>query len=710
MTTFFALQCPVCGRPVEDPPPSACLTCGLPAVGQAARVVTRIGVTLREIAADRDALIGTLRAAAPGPARQPVQTAAPAAPAWQPTGAPVPPPPWQPPARDPEPIPWMSEPPPPPRPRRRLSPQEVLLGLGALLLVAAAIAFVAVAWTRLGVGFQAGVMSVVTALACGASAWTARRGLRATEEALAAAGVALLAIDLAAARALGLFSLEQVPLRTWTAISCLVVVAAGIGLGRLTRSTTTWPLAALLAVQPVPFLLLPDAALDGPAVVAAALGLAAVDLLLTLRLRGALRPVGRVLGAGQATIGVGFGLLVTALGTPGESWTATGLLAVASAAAVAIASARPDVLPRLDVVAISAATIAALGLGLSLERLGAQGPVLAAALGLAALTAAVLLAGRRTAEFAAWAGGTTLALVGSAFLADEERWLPLAGLALAATAVSALAAVRRTELRPVATGATVLSAAASVGLAHAGDLLPATTAGLLLALVAALGFGTAALRSGQPEERVAAVGAALAGLAAGATSASVGAWGQVGLQLAVVGAAAAGYALVAGRREVAALAVADLVVAAWIALAGADVVTPEAYTLPAAIGLLVLALPRVRAGAPSWTAEGVGLAVALAPSAMVVVADPSALRLVLVVLAAALVTVMGTSVHRRAPFVIGATTLAFLAVGLLGPEALALPRWLTLGTVGLLLLVVGATYEQRRQQAREAVAWVAQMR
>ena len=35
---------------------------------------------------------------------------------------------------------------------------------------------------------------------------------------------------------------------------------------------------------------------------------------------------------------------------------------------------------------------------------------------------------------------------------------------------------------------------------------------------------------------------------------------------------------------------------------------------------------------------------------------------------------------------------------------------MTLGTAGLLLLVVGATYERRRQQAREAVAWVAQMR
>ena len=695
MTTFFALQCPVCGRPVEDPPPPACLTCGLPAVGQAARVINRIGVTLREIAADRDALLGTLRAAAPGPARQP---------------APAPAPAWRPPAPAPEPVPRMSEPPPPPRPRRRLSPQEVLLGLGALLLVAAAIAFVAVAWTRLGVGFQAGVMSVVTALASGASAWTARRGLRATEEALAAAGVALLAIDLTAARGLGLFSLGQVPLRTWTAISCLVVVAAGVLLGRLTRSTTTWPLAALLAVQPVPFLLLPDTALDGAPAVAAALGTAAVNLVVTTRLRAQLRTLALVLTAGQALLGVVGGLLVSAFADSGETWAATALLGTAGLAAVAGTRLVPGLLPRADVVDGAAAAVPALAATLSWDYSSpAGGREIAAGLGLALLTLAVLLDGRRTAEVAAWAGGATAAVTGAALLAGEERWASLAALALAAVGPAVLAAVRRPALRSPATGAAMLAAASSVGLAHAADLLPATTAGLLLALVGALGFGVATLRADQPEERVLAVAAALAGLAAGATSGTVGAWGQVGLQLAVVGAAAAGYALVAGRREVVALAVADLVIAAWIALAGADVTTPEAYTLPAAVGLLLLALPRVRAGAPSWTAEGVGSAVALAPSAMVVVADPTALRLVLVVLAAALVTVLGTSVHRRAPFVIGATTLAFLAVGLLGPEALALPRWLTLGTVGLLLLVVGATYEQRRQQAREAVAWVAQM-
>ena len=104
------------------------------------------------------------------------------------------------------------------------------------------------------------------------------------------------------------------------------------------------------------------------------------------------------------------------------------------------------------------------------------------------------------------------------------------------------------------------------------------------------------------------------------------------------------------------------------------------------------------------------MATALVPSALVVVAEPSALRLVLVVVAAGGLTVAGTLTHRQAPFVVGAGALAFVVLGRLTPYAPLVPRWLTLAVVGLLLLALGATYERRRQQAREAVAWVAQMR
>jgi hypothetical protein len=578
--------------------------------------------------------------------------------------------------------------------------------------VAAAITFVAVAWTRFGLVFQAGVMLTVTTLLCASSAWTARRGLRATEEALAAAGAALLAVDLGAARALGLFRLEEVSLRLWWAVSCAVVVLAGLALGRLTRSTATWPLIALLAAQPLPFLLLTGELLTRPAGVAVALALTAVDLVAALTIRPVLVPVARVLAGLWTVVGVVGGLSTAAGLDPGDSWATTAVLLAAGAGALLLGRWSPAApaarFPELVPGGVGA--VAGLAVALSLRTVGNSGSWIASGLGLALLTAAVLLVGRLAPAVALTASGAALVVVHAELLADRERLGELALVALAAVAPAVLAAVRLPLLRRQATGAAVLAPWAAVLLGWADDVLSAPVTGLLLALLAAAVFAAATARAGQPEEWVLAAGGALAGLTAGLTTGTVGAWGQVAVQLAVAGAAAGCYAVVARRGLVAAGAVADLVLAVWIAVGGAGIETPEAYTLPAAAGLLLIALPALLAGARSWAAEGVGVAVALVPSALVVVADPTALRLVLVVAAAAGLTLLGTLRHRQAPFLIGAGTLLLVAVGRLGPYAPLLPRWVTLGTVGLLLLVVGATYERRRQQAREAVAWVSQMR
>jgi hypothetical protein len=586
----------------------------------------------------------------------------------------------------------------------------VLLGLGALLLVTAAIAFVAVAWTRLGLVFQAGLMLTVTALACGCSTWAARRGLRATEEALAAAGAALLAVDLGAARALGLFDLEDVPLRHWWSISCAAVALIALLLGRATRTTVVWPLTTLVAVQPLPFLLLGEDLLGGPAGVGAALALAAADLAAAYRLRPALVPVARTLAVLLGAAGVLGGLGLAGWGGAGEAWAATGLLAAAGAGAVGYARRSPPARLSSWVVPGGAGGVLGLSLAGALQHAGDAGWWVAAALGLGLLTAAVLLADRLVLAAPAVASGAALVLVHAALLADSQRYGELAVVALAAMVPAALAAVRLPALRSAAAAAALLAPAAAVLLARADEVLTSVVAGLLLALLAAGGFALATARRARPEEPVLASVGALVGLGAGLTSASVEAWGQVGLQLGVVGVAAAGYAVVARRRPVAVAAVAELVVACWIAVGGAGVETPEAYTLPAAAGLLVLALPALRSGAPSWAAEGAATGVALIPSAFAVVAEPTALRLVLVVAAACALTVVGTVAHRQAPFVVGAGVLAFVTVGRLAPYAPLLPRWVTLGTAGLLLLVLGATYERRRQQAREAVAWVGQMR
>src|SRR4051794_16566527 len=121
----WALPCPVCATPVP-PGPAPCPVCGLPAAGQAAQVVARIGATITELSRDRDALLATLRATAPGPAAAP-----PPAPATPPAPASNwPYPPVTPPAASPPPPPaWPFPPVAPPPSRRRLSPQQVLLGL-----------------------------------------------------------------------------------------------------------------------------------------------------------------------------------------------------------------------------------------------------------------------------------------------------------------------------------------------------------------------------------------------------------------------------------------------------------------------------------------------------------------------------------------------------------------------------------------------------
>jgi hypothetical protein len=46
----------------------------------------------------------------------------------------------------------------------------------------------------------------------------------------------------------------------------------------------------------------------------------------------------------------------------------------------------------------------------------------------------------------------------------------------------------------------------------------------------------------------------------------------------------------------------------------------------------------------------------------------------------------------------------------LGPVVEGLPRWISLGTVGLALLLVGVTWEQRRRDVQAAGRYLASLR
>ncbi|MFC7572820.1 hypothetical protein ACFQX8_10565 [Klenkia terrae] len=315
----WVLRCPVCSTPVPPgaPPSTPCPTCGLPAAAHAGLVVGRIGVTLADLHRDRDALLATLRTAAPGPRRPPTPPPAPPTPFPY---APAPSAPTHPaPAAGPEPE------------RRRVSPQQVLVGLGALLVVAASLALVAVAWTRFGIGFQAGVMATATAAAAVGSGWAARRGLRATEEGLAATAAALLLVDVGAARSLGLLGLDAVDGRVYAAVAAGVVAVLTAGLAARTRSTLVWPAVALLAAEPVLLLALGDL-VDGVLGVAALLVVAVSDG----RVAGVLprwsAEVARVLAGVSAAAAAA---RAVALAWTGSPLTGAGATALVTAAAVA---------------------------------------------------------------------------------------------------------------------------------------------------------------------------------------------------------------------------------------------------------------------------------------------------------------------------------------------------------------------------------------
>ena len=141
-------------------------------------------------------------------------------------------------------------------------------------------------------------------------------------------------------------------------------------------------------------------------------------------------------------------------------------------------------------------------------------------------------------------------------------------------------------------------------------------------------------------------------------------------------------------------------------LAEADVTAPEAYTVPPALLLLGVGwLQRRRQpDQSSWRAYGPGLSLALVPSLLRAVTDSGELRPLLLGLAALAVLALGVSRRLQAPLVVGGVVLAVDAVVQLAPYLVAVydavPRWVTIGAVGLLLVGAGATYERRVQDLR----------
>ncbi|MFF3318395.1 SCO7613 C-terminal domain-containing membrane protein [Streptomyces sp. NPDC003035] len=269
--------------------------------------------------------------------------------------------------------------------------------------------------------------------------------------------------------------------------------------------------------------------------------------------------------------------------------------------------------------------------------------------------------------------------------------------------------------RAVAGCAAVVTAAGLVGAgAAAAELRDHHTALALLVIPVATAAAGAWLRRHPVALPVEITGAAVGLLAIGA---AVSRPAVLALVLALCAVIAAATAVRPERRAYASWTAAVLfLLATWVRLAVWDVETPEAYTLPVTVPALVVGVLRRRrdAEASSWVAYGPGLAATLVPSLFAAWADPDWVRPLLLGLAALAVTLLGARFRLQALLVLGGSVLALDGLHELAPYVVqvvgALPRWLPPALAGLLLLAVGATYEQRLRDARRLRERLGRMR
>ncbi|MFB7244872.1 hypothetical protein CW362_03415 [Streptomyces populi] len=318
------------------------------------------------------------------------------------------------------------------------------------------------------------------------------------------------------------------------------------------------------------------------------------------------------------------------------------------------------------------------------------------------LTAALLGYARRT-------GPRVTALVLSPLTSLSLAFLALASEGATLTVLAALtvlfaAAAPRPGLGPVAAPAalgyaTALACAAGASL----GLQPPHTALLVLLVPAA-----AALLAARTEDGPTTVSVEIAGALAGllAVALAVTEPALLATVLALCGLIAAGTAVREDRRPVGYAATALFVLASWVRLASWGVGSPEAYTLPVTAAALLLGAYRRRSdtSVSSWTAYAPGLSVTLVPSLFAAWGDGQWQRPLLLGAAALAVTLLGARHRLQAPLVLGGAVLALDALHELAPYIVqvvdALPRWTPPALAGLLLLALGATYEQRIRDAR----------
>ncbi len=152
--------------------------------------------------------------------------------------------------------------------------------------------------------------------------------------------------------------------------------------------------------------------------------------------------------------------------------------------------------------------------------------------------------------------------------------------------------------------------------------------------------------------------------------------------------------------------------ATWARLGDVGVTTPEAYTLPAAVALLVTGWWHTRRDltASTLAAWGPGMALALTPSLLWSLADPLSWRALILGAACLALVLVGAGQRLAAPLVWGSAVGATLVLWEVVPPAFEMSAWLVIGVAGAALLIIGASWDARLRDTRTAWGYVRRLR
>ncbi|QIK76482.1 SCO7613 C-terminal domain-containing membrane protein [Nocardioides piscis] len=706
----------------------ACPACGLRLTGPEAARLWQVHQHIAALTAEADSLIAVLL-------RPPSKVGRPAPHPFTPPAAPA-------------------------VPRKQLTGQQILLGLGALLLLSGVAFFLLVVWFLIGLVGQAAIMVALTATAAGSAVLATRRGLPAAAETAGSIATGLLVLDLWAAHRLNLAGLGDLPGDAYWAVAGVLGAALLIGFDRLVpRTVDGQPARRMVVYPPAATTLL---AVAGWSLLSALdlepLGLGLVALLLAVVSGVGAVVVGRsnrwaaapLLLLSVTTVAVHF-LAGAYVGYDPDSsgverYAAFALLLAVPAMALAaprlqsVATGRsespytgPDLrlLPMIGVVALLPA------LGIPVIDAHRIVVVLLAVLLAAALCALTLL-GRPQARapwsdaalLVAWVAQPALFLVvlllvnldyssGQALLAGEAAdapyslWLPvLPAIAWATSAV--VAAVRARSAAWVVVAQVAVLCVLLTALRDSQEFIWVMVA-LLACAVSFVLAGFARTLADSTESRLLDYSAIAFALLYGAgaivssleetRSLQAAAWIAVGV-LTIV------YSGSRNRLPFAYLGSLLVSIGTSILLDEQGITTIELYTAPlmallAAIGVVQHAR---NPHAPTLLTMGPALSVALLPSLAAALDGGSAVRLAGVTLAAIVVLAIGLLKGWRAPVTVGGVALVVVAIYQGGPYVGYVPTWVTLVLGGTLLLIGGVAWERAIAAGRRSQAWYSALR